>query len=141
LADNASEELAKRGKAVDPSAKVGVRIELSGAKRTQRKKSSGVQFVGNIPPGELQDVYEVEGRVYLFSVENRSASKVPAVTVMKVSALTDPNWEPAIGKAIGKEVGMLYIPQEGCYDAEGKDAVMSQAVPLGIDGVLEIPPR
>ncbi|HEY7315491.1 MAG TPA: hypothetical protein VH643_39540 [Gemmataceae bacterium] len=138
LADTAAEELARRGKAVDPSARVGVRIELSKAKRTQRQKSVTVEFIGTPPPSELREVYEVEARVYLINLDNGSVSKAPMV-VTKVAAVGDPQWEAAIAKGIGKVVGMTNIPLAGSYDAEGKDAKLSQPAPLGIDGVLEIP--
>jgi hypothetical protein len=137
LAEAAAVEVARRGKAVDPSAKVGVRIDLPRGKRTQRQKSVTVEFIGHPPPGELRDVYEVEARMYLIHVENGSVSQT-ALGVTKVASVSDPNWETAIGKSIGELVGRLHIPLEGCYDASGQSAGLFRAA-LGIDGVLEIP--
>ena len=138
LADTAAEEVARGVKAVDPSARLSVRIELSGAKRTQRLKSMMVVYIGHPPPSALQEVYEVEGRVYLFNVDNRGEIKVPVVTVTQFAAVGDPDWEAAIGKAIGKAVGQTCAPLEGCFDASGRNAGLSTAH-LGIDGVLDIP--
>ena len=116
---------------------------MSGAKpaRSGLRSIGGGQYIGNLPPSELRDVYEVECHVHLINLENRSANKVPSVGVTMYCRRCDPNWETATGKAIGKQVGSGAIPLEGCFDADGKDAVLSQAVPLGIDGVLEIPTR
>ena len=76
-----AEELARRGKAVDPSAKFVVRIELSSAKRDQVKKSTTIQFVGHVPPGELKSVYRIEGRTYLINRENGSKCPIPTVSL------------------------------------------------------------
>ncbi|HKB01307.1 MAG TPA: hypothetical protein VKD90_03765, partial [Gemmataceae bacterium] len=95
LADAAAEELTKRGKAVDPSAKVGVRIELSRATREQVSRSSEVQYIGNVPPGELRDVYQIQARLFLLNLEKGRKSKaVPGVTLY--TSVTEPNWETVL---------------------------------------------
>src|SRR5205085_1405993 len=104
LADAAAEELAKRGKAVDPSAKVGVRIELSRAKREKIQKSITVEFIGPPPPGELRDVYRIEASIYLINRENDS--KCPATGVSLVIGVNEANWETVLCKGIGKRIGM-----------------------------------
>jgi hypothetical protein len=135
LADTAAEELAKRGKAVEPSAKVGVRIQLSEAKRTQRLKSHAVEYIGHPPPGALRDVYEMEARVYLINVENGSMSQTPR-SLTKVAYVEDPNWETALCKGLGKAIGMTQIPLSGSYTATGEETGLPAQARLGIDGVL-----
>jgi hypothetical protein len=140
LADTAAEELAKRGKAVDPSAAVGVRIELPPAKRESRPRSTTVEFIGSPPPGELMEVYRIEARVYGINRKNGSVSKTPSV-VSSAVAVTEPDWETAICRGIGKALGMRVIPLAGRYDSDGKDVVLSQPAHPGIDGVLELNER
>jgi hypothetical protein len=135
LADTAAEEIAKRGKAVDPSAKVGVRIELSSAKREQVSKRHDVEFIGHPPPGQLIDVYRIEASVYLINLENGSKSKTPSV-VTRYAAVTASDWETAICKGIGKAIGMANIPLAGSYTAEGAASGLPAEAGLGIDGVL-----
>jgi hypothetical protein len=84
-------------------------------------------------------VYQVEARIFLMDFEN--GSKAPVVTGNQVSAVTNPNWETAIAKGLGKGIGTMYVPLTGYFTSDGKDAVLGQASPLGIDGVLEIPGR
>jgi hypothetical protein len=135
LADAAAEELAKRGKAVDPSAKVGVRIELSRAKREQITKSMTVQFIGQPPPGELRDVYRIEASVYLINLENGSKSKAPSVVSLYIG-VTESDWETTLCKGIGSRIGMGNIPLAGSYTAEGAENALPVEAGLGIDGVL-----
>ncbi len=134
LADAAAEELAKRGKAVDPSAKAGVRIELSRAKREQIQKDSTVQFIGHPPPGALKDVYRIDAKIYLVNHEN--GSKCPATSMSLAIDVHEANWETVLCKGVGKQIGMSSIPMEGSWTTDGKSSGLPAEVLMGIDGVL-----
>jgi hypothetical protein len=134
LADAAAEELAKRGKAVDPSARAGVRIELSRAKREQVQKDNTVQFIGHPPAGALKDVYLIEAKIYLVNREN--GSKCPATSTSLAIDVNEANWETVLCQGIGKQIGMGSIPLEGSWTADGKSSGLPAEVLPGIDGVL-----
>jgi hypothetical protein len=138
LADTVAEELAKRGKAVDPSAKVGVRIELSAVKSV--KIAPGTPSDAIIVPIKKKDLksgYELDARTFLFNSENGSVSKTALGHTARVYA-AEPDWEEKLFKQIGKGVATENVPLAGSYDSDGRNAALSLAH-LGIDGVLEIP--
>jgi hypothetical protein len=139
LAEAAAEAVAQRGKAVDPAAKVGVRIELSAIKKV--KIAPGTPPPGIIVPikgKDVRDGYEIEARTYLFNSENGSVSKTAHVQTAHVPA-DEPDWEGKLFKWVGKRVGTENVPLAGYYRSDGTNAGLSQPAQLGIDGVLEIP--
>src|SRR5262249_48404772 len=140
LADTAAEELAKRGKAVDSSAAVGVRIEVPAAKRETWQKSRTVVYMGRVPPQERMDVYYIDVRIHLV---NSKIGVVGKTTIGQDGyiAVTESDWETTLCKGIGKAIGMRVIPLTGRYDSDGKDTALSPPPHLGIDGVLELNER
>jgi hypothetical protein len=133
LADAAAEELAKRGKSVDPSAKVGVRIHLSRAKREQVSRSTTMTYMGKVPPSELKSVYRVEASVYLINRENGSKAPAPGQSVY--IGVNEANWETVLCKGIGRRIGKGTIPLEGSWTSGGEESGLPAQGLLGIDGV------
>jgi hypothetical protein len=139
VAEAAAEAVAQRGKAVDPGAKVGVRIELSALKKVKIARGTPPpNLIVPIQGKDVRDGYEIEARTYLLNSENGIVSKTALGQTAHVPA-DEPDWEGKLFKWIGKRVGTENVPLAGYYDSEGSNAVLSQPAPLGIDGVLEIP--
>jgi hypothetical protein len=139
LAEAAAEAVAERGKAVDPAAKVGVRIELSAVKKVKIARGTPPpNIIVPITGKDVRDGYEVEARTYLFNSEKGSVSKPMHLQTAHVPA-DEPDWEGKMFKWVGKRVGTESVPLVGYFHADGRSAALTQPAPLGIDGVLEIP--
>ncbi|MGL4552805.1 MAG: WD40 repeat domain-containing protein, partial [Gemmataceae bacterium] len=113
LADTAAAELAKRGKAVDPSAKVGVRIELGALKQVSVARGSALPgVILPVKPGDVRTAYQVEASVRLINLANGAVSRSPQILTRGVYG-DEPDREAAILTAIGKQMGWQLIPLAG----------------------------
>jgi hypothetical protein len=142
LADAAAEELAKRGKAVDPEAKVGVRIEVGAMQRVKVARGSSPPGVIIAPrPGDVSDAYQVEASVRLINRANGAVSKTPHGLTRRVPADAE-NREEILLAGIGKHIGWQMIPLVGYYTSTGEEAKVKVGEPIlahiGIDGVIDL---
>jgi hypothetical protein len=139
LADTAAEEMTKNGKAVDPSAKIGFRVELSKPKKVEkvRTSNSGVQYIGPVPKSEIKEVYEIDARIFFINTEKEIVTtRGPAGWTMH-TAITEPDYEKIICKGIGKQIGMHTRPEAGYFNSKGEDVGLPIMANIGIDGVVE----
>jgi hypothetical protein len=140
LADAAAEEVAKRGKAVDPAATVGVRIELSGAERVRIGRPSTVPGAGPLivtDDKNARDGYRIEASVRLINTANGSVSKTPGV-LSRAADAAEPDWEAKILTGIGQMVGSQQIPLVAYFTSTGEGSGLGERLTPGIDGVVNL---
>jgi hypothetical protein len=135
-AEAAAAALAKQGLAVDPEAKVGVRIELSSPRNV-----TVVSRIPNAPPGMNVNTksgrpgFAISYKVLFFNRENGVVS--PPFTTHEVQGFADDEGRldrlyRNVGDAAAPPGGIL----TGMWDREGQIQMLGSTT-LGIDGVLE----
>jgi hypothetical protein len=135
-AEGAAAALAKQGLAVDPEAKVGLRIELSAPKSvTVVSRSPNAPPGMDINPKSGRAGYQIACKIYFFNRENGVVTS--PITTHDLHGFAD---EEGRLDAMYRNFGERAAPPggllAGMWDGAGQIQMLG-STPLGIDGVLE----